>query len=1360
LWEAKQAGLVAAVAVQTVISYSNLCSYLQSSDCNEQKRSMISHRYKMILESLATVDSAACDRGVAHAVDFVISESRSDSSSPKDEELLSSLALILGHAESFAAAKKKMSCKGKSTAEVDVAAFLLPPRVALEHADATVRINAIAGLKVMDFASIESDLGSALLLRLSTDSDPTVVASAGEVLVKMFEHYLDGGVAGDVFDDLDFLAEEALTALFRWSLIGKDDNWSPSILVDASRATKLGKNKGDASSLPPLLACLRICGLVGKLILPTSDMIVNAPNQTSHLFHVLFLSLSAHVHAIENKGSLKVVSQAAISAVAQLLDSDHDSLTLQQLLSENTTCFNVIQYLFGSERLSVKEKKLEAPDLIRKRFLWLALHVLSASSQTLTQSRQSITLILHHMRSFTKESHKSPSFQAESQKLVDIMTTCLMVIETEARDELPNALLQLTSVSSSVAFQSVAKPVIESFVNGLGVNNFTGLIALIHACMHPQAQDQIIARLLTLASESFGVRKSADGAAGLLLPLLAMLSHHERAVRQKVMAVLEKFKSVADEAILLVCTHVTDTQSPMWSSMVMDGANALPQLLGYIVTSSKSPLQTQEFLLQSSLSICKDDSGFSNYGCYAASILLSAMEKAGEKVFPLSKRWGVAGKVMFQEFSSAKHGGDSLDQLRDCITTMLKGVIVTDPQSDGQIISIGPSKTGKRVRSYSIGASESFRLLQPYPKDMAEAILQALAPSAPTALTKSVIQFVLTRHSWTTGVFPKLDITLKQNIVSALLALRTDQDNESAGQVLFNLPLKASDFLHILRERDISVSENDQLAMVFLADIIRGKLEALGKASDVARISTLLFEHLESISSTNNIDVSDSGGIEYTRLCLMQTLLALHSNYKNELSELSQRHKSSDRKRSRSHSDVGSPSEISSHAKLLVGLVGGDASSVNPLHSVRGKSLSLSLLTCLCEEFPSTVVTSLLPALSSLEGQAVGGALSAIVPAFCSHAKSAGLSLFDLLDIFVTKIVIDIPGSKSLIDQFVNALMELPGSESSSSIASFIACVIALEAFKLQSPSANNDDDSADSNASILHVIANVNSVTKVAVALSLLQYAETLISFICGGSDDVEGDNLRVIGLSVFGTGKRQSSISYASCGHTQKRSILYLTITLLHGVQGIISTPSAKKLVRKSSGSEAELCLRLWQELMQTHVNSLNFHSRQDHNSLDLAEKKFWIAAPIVTNECLENLQNLLPVSHFLASVDSILTDDSVEPFIKKKTIRLLTDRVAEVHQNSPEHSLFLEMVPNLVAQLKPSPESISCKDVYVASRKAIVKQQGALVAIESFVTSLYPSSSAENSRSSNAASTVFLPALVSIIREVLNINGLVSV
>ena len=1348
LWEASKAALVSALAVQTVISFDNLCGYLNSSECDKQKQTMIVDRYKMILESLTKLDSAAKEQGLTYAIDFITSKSRQNTSLVISEHRLSNLALLFGNAEFFAAAKKEVSSEGANDIlPVDSAAFLLPPRVALEHADATVRINAIAGMKVMDVSSMDSDLGSALLRRLSIDDDPTVVISSGDVLEMLLQHQLNDGDAEDLFDDLDALAEAALIALFRWTLIGRDDAWSPSIFTNASAAPKKSKSKHTNLSL---LACLRICGLVGQVLLKARDIDDDDVIQSNHLFYVLFLSIAAHIHAVQNKDSYKEISQAAMSALSKLCDSE--STTVEDLFTQDKTCFSVIQYCFGHDREMAKEK-ITAPDIIRKRFLWMGLFTLSksiSSSPTLTQANQAITLILSVMGSYNKESTKSESFQIETQQVVSIMNKCLTFIGSQAQGDLSEAMLQLVSVNSGVAFQCISKPVIGSYIVSLGVNDHVGLVALINASMHSEAQSQAISRLLSIAGESLSKRISPKGTSELFLPLLSMLSHPDRNVRQDVIMVLEKFVLAKDKIIATACSNITEARSPMRSSMVMDGGNTLPQLLRYIVTSSKSPTQLQDYLLKGCFNCAVNGvSGFSSYGCRTAAVLLCAMEQSGESSFPLSTRWELAGKDLFHKFTTTtdrEPAGCSQDELRNCVATMLKGVLLTGAQSDSQIISIGPSNSG-RIRSYSVGSSEHFHLLQPYPQIMTDAVLHALAESSSTSLTNSVIQFVLMRQSWANGVFPKLDDEHKQKIVFALLTLQAEQGNESAGKVLSNLSLKASDFIYLLKKLDDDGSENQQLAMVLIADLIRSTIDSIeGKMSDISKLSSSLFGHLLSISSSDSTPGGDAGGREYTRTSIVHCLVALHSAYKVQLSELSQKQKSSGRKRSRSYSDAGKSSEFASQAKLLVGLVGGNISSIDPLHSDRGKALSLSLLTFLCEESPSTVVNSLLPALSSLEGHAVGDALSAIVPAFSHHAVAAGLSFFDLLDVFVAKIAPDIAGNKNLIGQFANALLTLPESDASESMASFITSVIAVEAFNLQTSSESNQQNVSplpdDSGNSIFYVIANSPSVMKVSIALSLLQYTENIMSFICGS--EVEESTSRIMQLAISAINDKASFVPYRDSSKSQRRSVLYLTSTLVQNVHSIISTPSARKLMRKSTGTEADLCLRLWQELMHTHVSSLSFYAKQDRDKLDRAEKKFWVAAPVVVNECLESLQNNLPVSHFLASVESILNDDSVEPYMKKKTIQLLTDRVAEVNHNSPEYSLFLEMVPELVSQLKSGHELTIHEVSSVNNRKLIVKQQNALIAIESFVTSLYPTS--ENSRVTNAASEVFLPALVS--------------
>ena len=235
---------------------------------------------------------------------------------------------------------------------------------------------------------------------------------------------------------------------------------------------------------------------------------------------------------------------------------------------------------------------------------------------------------------------------------------------------------------------------------------------------------------------------------------------------------------------------------------------------------------------------------------------------------------------------------------------------------------------------------------------------------------------------------------------------------------------------------------------------------------------------------------------------------------------------------------------------------------------------------------------------------------------------------------------------------------------------------------------------------------------------------------------------------LALQGTNGNDSSdsTSYSNLSEPQQRSILYLAINLLQSVRDTLSTQTARRVVRKSRGDDADLCLRLWNELMQTHSNTLRAHAKfVDGHATTSMEKRFWDAAPIATSECLENLQNSLPVPHFLASVSSALTDDTSDTYIKKKSMKLLADRVVEVNYDSPEASLFLEMVPDLVELVSTELGDTDDEGSLAPIRRKIITKQGALIAIESFVRSLYPST--EKGKLAANSAGVFLPALASV-------------
>ncbi|KAL7469679.1 hypothetical protein ACHAXS_009933 [Conticribra weissflogii] len=1436
LWSSNFGSLIAAVTVHTINSYDNIYNS-QTNLIQESSNAIILNRYKSILEALSRNSKSVHDLSVAFTLRKIAQiqptppyDNTKKNDGTKQQNRMQRLASLLGHTNPSSVPTQTGSNELFND-EIQSASLLLPPRVALENADASVRLHAITRLKksIDEGIAQDMDLGQALLRRLATDDDASVANAAGALLVSQLKAFLDleeetrndspPMAFASLADDLGSLAKEVLSAMFHWSPIMKGhDSWSPSSPLVQGNTTKQDTKKMNPDiSSPPILMCFSICGAVGKLMLKQESVEGILDDKMLKIqFASLILTLAAHVTSGDRD-----ISRAALKELLNLAIGDDSSNSVTNSIATHPVNIKILSLLTNGDALTAN-----VPTLMRNRYVWLALHAHSNSLSSSVASDSAVKhdlalrmmdLMLYQMQFYKASMKKKSSFVWEIDFLSRSIGDCLLILAEG--NNLDRYISKLSSVSSVVAYESIVKPSISSQLTALSniSSKLSGIVVLVHSCLQSDAVKQSTLRLLDISKESFDSSPNINAASSCIIPTLALLTHPEKDIRESIVRLLDSFQYLANDSpkddtskiVSFISKTVSDKTSSVRSSLLMDGTNSLPHLVSQIILASDAPGSVREFLIEK----CKEcalngDAGFSVSGSQAAAVVLSALEKSGETVISLQKRWEGVGKNLFEKFLSSDGDGGSddigLDKLRDCVVLMLKGVRVNRAQSgDSGLniqISIGPSQTGSRLRSYSVGASDDFSIMDSYPDDMVKAILDALTMKPlPYKLSRSVINLVLTRQSWIEGVFTKLDTKSRHSIASALLSLRSNNDDELAGSTLLGLPLKTSELIHLLSHAHPEKSESDQVSVSMISDCVRGRIYSLGKPSDISKLSSKLFDHLVSLSSSDDFGANsgDLGGREYTRIIILQTLYTIHDHYKAQLaknaSEEESQQSSRSSRRSRSSSGAGiSDQTVSLHAGALVGLLGGKVSSIRPLSSGRGRALSLGLLTRLCEQSPSAVVSSLLPALMSLaetsfstesdESEkkssmaAIGEALSAIVPAYCIHAHSANLSLFALLKEFVGKIVTKVSRCKktssSLFDRFVEALRQLPTKQDSNdATASFVACIMAIESYNIQLPRTDDDGDDlimsgSDStltknqaNQSI-RLLTNSPTPMRIAVSLSLLQYAEELMSSICGQSDvsvephsvgKLKVDISQVASLALVGPNnneERKQLTSYSEYTDAQKRSILYLAVSLLQTVRDATSTPSAKKFVRKSQGNDVDLCLCLWQKLMQTHVNALRAHSKLiADDTLEDIEKRFWLAATTATSACLENLQNILPVPHFLATVSSTLSDDSVDDYIRKKTIRLLSARVAEVDADSPEAMLFLEAVPELVSQVSvPRPE-ITDEESLVSYRRAIVMKQGALIAIESFGRSLYPTK--DDSKLVKKAADVFIPALTSVTR-----------
>jgi len=775
-------------------------------------------------------------------------------------------------------------------------------------------------------------------------------------------------------------------------------------------------------------------------------------------------------------------------------------------------------------------------------------------------------------------------------------------------------------------------------------------------------------------------------------------------------------------------------------------------------------------------------------GAAAAAAVLSAMDSAGESAFPLRQRWEVAGRPLFDAFLSKEEEEKRRDfstrfgTLLDTVALMLKGVVRGGGMNDGVVITTGPSGTG-RSRSYSVGASTRTSFLSPYPVDMARAIGECLAAAASEergggalarAVYAAVFRLVISRPSWAEGVFPTLQESTRTGTAAGLLKLRSGND-ELAGAALLGLPLSAADFAALL------LDNVGLLEMTFLTDCIGGRSAALASCGDSLQVASPLFQKLSALSKDDAAvalpGAEADGASEYARSCLLRTLLKLYDDMGERVSGA-----------------VQLEHEFSSYAALLVALMGGagdDGSGLGykSLLSGRSKATALALLTRLCAQAPSAVVSSLIPAMiqvissttsrpsgalsnderGSFEERAAGNALSAVIPAYCSHAQAVGSSFASLLKTFChacTSQSCKIRERKLVLHSyFMNALLTVPSDDDhGDAIASYITLCMAADVHSgsSQPPQANEAETSDDSDFVDFFtlVLQNAPVSDQMASSLRILRYAGELMEVIGGKSTNTQ-TNEDAGSFFLVGAKDIVSVVSEGADAHARTElpaadlpALMRLTTNIVSLVHDGLSSPSMKRAIRNSEGSDANKCLQIWQELLQMQTISVRLRSKAANSAKGTRSSPmpedlhFWEATPAAIGDCLELLQHVLPVPHFLASVTSIFHEENVDGSLLVRATQLLSDRVSETDPNGAEASLFLEIVPDLVDMLPDSGEG-RCSIPLV--------QQASLMAIERLASALCLS--LRNPKLLKSRGVAFLPAMDKVTRLMNYLAGKVA-
>ena len=1211
-----------------------------------------------------------------------------------------------------------------------------------------------------------------------------------------------------------------------------------------------------------MCCALALAGLAASTLLNAiddEDVYSPAIESEGELLRILLIYISAHLD-ITSDGldeetcidACELIHDAAASAlihaIAEDIQEESDSISdiqekASQLICDNENCLAVLlRTCSGPGPGSVDGERIDVDKNMERRYMWACLHCMSkgvlgdgdeeegdGEDYGIGSSlEQNVLTVIHHILEMSGE--KDDLTDREAAALLGHLVPCFASIINHNPTMLPAALIDLCTSTSSTSYDKVSKPAIlylfgatdaddEADVSA-ATTNLSPVAILLEAASRHGVEEIAITRLVKIACVCMSkenILSRQEGIVNGLVQALSLLSHSSQSVRASAIEFITKIDSFGSKNMPSICNHLPDAIETFKSSLMMDGG-ALPNFLKEIVTGSKSSGKTNDDLFKHCVvaaigTTSNVDEGFSfgDYlgGSFSAYKIFNAMKDAGETAFPLSERWDKAGQSLFDAFNSpdvdvfsdryADVEMHPIKSLCESVVFMLKGVISSKNSGPSVIISTGPAKSGRRARSYSVGAGDDGGLvvIDPYPETMSSALSEFLSRASERIdepyvhlVYEAIAQNILRSQTWGERIFPGLKVDARRTIASALLQLRSQREMESAGAALGNLQFDGSDMCHLFESEFASGS----LALTCVADSIRSRAAALASSTSALNLSTLLFDKLKDLSGESSSD----GGYEYVRLSLLQALISLHGEMIEQNVSLPKKSKSARKKggRARSQSDAA-VEKFAEQATLLVALVGSEkavmgSSEVYPVRSSRGRGLILSLLTTLCSQAPGAVVGSLIPALGNIlspssaanetNSLAARHALRAVVPAYCTHAAASGFSFAELIDAFIASCYTNSSGSFQRLElcvSFADALVAVETTQGhGQAIASFVGSLVAADAALLHRPQGRDDEDAMDTDnndatteedsldavALSIEVLGRAPTTDQVIASLQIVQYVGQMIELLGKASDSNSLDSI----VSTFDEASptKQSGgsagLSYAIDTHglcqraavagedrvNDQKALISLTTNLLYIIRDLYSFSSIKMVIKNNEGKLLNnVCLSLWQELVQLQSNSLRHQAmvfagaRSSDNELLREEKEFWESVPGASEECLDLLQRVLPVPDYLASVTNLLHDEETEAPLFVRTAELLSERAAEIDPYSHEATLFLEVVPELVTMLRRSGSDDDVTED-TTSRHQVTIKQASLMAIERLAQALCLATGDE--RVFKKGSSVLLPAM----------------
>jgi len=746
-----------------------------------------------------------------------------------------------------------------------------------------------------------------------------------------------------------------------------------------------------------------------------------------------------------------------------------------------------------------------------------------------------------------------------------------------------------------------------------------------------------------------------------IIPVLSMLEQDDDRIRKAAVAFLKKIgHSFGNSKHWSTCAELSAMQW-MYRDIFKDlDENQSYQSLGSILSSAakgKNGTSTRGAFLR----VCAFTSQAMTYAkagmgalpspasspctLEGVSTILRSMEVLGEVAFPLIERWEVVGgpfveKILKESEISTIHSFGSLPYR---VLSMLKGrylvnetPIISGPRADG---------VGGRSRSYSLGSFKGARIIEPYAQQMQTALLTILKTQSPGGfrLSSAIITEILLDKAWVEHVFKRFEASTKVEIFKSIIELE-EACSEKAASAFSQLPFDGHD-VHGLLRHTLNTQPMNLPLIVGVLRFTAANPEAIGNSKAVAIVLEVLFDVLEKLASAR--EQYNEPDLEYTCQSLVSTMDVI----------------------CRGSVLTAPPESAIKYFRLLLACQGVDS---NHLFTTKKCSLSaLKLTATLAENYPSHG----LPALhDSFKAALENGFLVTLgskhrVELFSQIRgvfwnQSTHFPFANLLQI-LAEYLDQMEKQHALVSDLVLAISK---TYTTASIAKqHLCCPGALAAVMI---AARENQSGCIGKFDAREVIRFAPRKAKMPSLALLFQYASNLVAEISiqqNAIKDIEDPlpSHKVVAAIIE---EPNSTSNYAVL-----RFILHLVRTL----QDCFQMSDVQKMISKGSGEDARCSLSLWQGSLWLRAVS---------DSVDCAnpeEQELWVSIATCLGEIRDDLQLILPVTLFLASVSSLLEEDKRSSTLCQ-ALSLVADRVLEIHVSSPEATLFLGLVPDLCAML----------------------------------------------------------------------------